>query len=236
MKKIISTQGLLYGHYDAPDLSEAIHERVDNKLEICYNQMSRNGDIHVQSELSYDLFDGVVTAITLAYTIDKPTQERLEYFRDTCNMFYEVQGFIIDKDPSPCVFFHATDIYDKAMLIHALAYQTICLDSVMRAVDGSHRDYHEELEDGIEDEDDEEDDDPYVIDEYEVGYSEDRKKLLFCRFTFNETRYEVPDGVEEIEDGAFLACRHFLELSIPRSVKVIGDYIFGNGGVIIIRD
>lgn len=147
-------------------------------------------------------------------------------------MFYEVQGFIIDKDPSPCVFFHATDIYDMAMLIHALAYQTVCLDSIMRAVDGSYHKHLEELEDEIEEEDDE----PYVVDEYEVGYSEDRKKLLFCRFTFNETRYEVPDGVEEIEDGAFIACRHFLELSIPPSVKVIGDYIFGNGGVIIIRD
>jgi hypothetical protein len=46
----------------------------------------------------------------------------------------------------------------------------------------------------------------------------------------------VPDGVEEIEDFAFLACRHNVELSIPRSVKKIGDYIFGNGGVINIRD
>ena len=235
MKKIVSTQGLLYGHFDAPDLSTAINERVNNKLEICYNQMSRNGDIHVSSELSYDLFDGVVTAITLSYTIDNPTPERLEYFRDICDMFYEVQGFIIDKDPSPCVFFHATDIYDMAMLIHALAYQTVCLDSIVRTVDGSYHKHLEELENEIEDED-EEDDEPYAVDEYDVVYSEDRKKLLSCRFTFNETHYEVPDGVEEIMDGAFLACRHYLELSIPRSVKVIGDYIFSDGGVIIIRD
>jgi hypothetical protein len=46
----------------------------------------------------------------------------------------------------------------------------------------------------------------------------------------------VPDGVEEIEDFAFLPCRHFVELSIPRSVRIIGDYIFGNGGIIEIRD
>ena len=36
--------------------------------------------------------------------------------------------------------------------------------------------------------------------------------------------------------GLFLPCRHYVELSIPRSVKKIGDYIFGNGGVINIRD
>lgn len=74
-----------------------------------------------------------------------------------------------------------------------------------------------------------------VFDEHDVGYSKDNKTLKFCRFTFQETHYEVPDGVEEIESCAFMACRHFLELSIPRSVRTIGDFIFGNGGVITIR-
>jgi hypothetical protein len=70
-----------------------------------------------------------------------------------------------------------------------------------------------------------------------VNYSQDGKILKSCRLSFNETHYEVPDGVEEIDFGAFGVCRHFLELSIPRSVKIIGDSIFGNeGGVIIIRD
>ena len=80
------------------------------------------------------------------------------------------------------------------------------------------------------------DDEPFVVDEKGVAYSEDGKKLKFCRYTFNETRYEVSDGVEEIEEFAFLSCRHFLELSIPHSTKIIGDTIFGNGGVIIIKD
>jgi hypothetical protein len=87
----------------------------------------------------------------------------------------------------------------------------------------------------IEEEEDQDDDMP-IFDEHEVGYSKDGKILTGCHHTFNDTRYEVPDGVEEIEDFAFLPCRHFVELSIPRSVRIIGDYIFGNGGVINIRD
>ena len=237
MKKIVSTQGLLYGHDDDANISEAINERVNNKLEICYNQLSRNGDIHVHSELSYDLFDGVVTAITLSYTIDNPTPERLSDFRDICNMFYEFEGFVIDNDnPTPCVFFHATDIYDMASLIHALAFYTVSLESIMRVDEGLKRHSLFDDETFIEDEEDDEEDDRFYVDKHGVGYSQDGKILKFCRFTFKETRYEVPDGVEEIEEGAFVPCRHFLELSIPRSVRFIGDFIFGNGGIITVRD
>lgn len=239
MKKLVSTQGLLYGHYDDANMNEAINERVNDKLEICYNQLSRNGDIHVHSELSYDLFDGVVTAITLSYTIDNPTPQRLSDFRDICHMFYEIEGFIIDNDgPVPCVFFHATDIYDMASLIHALAFYTVSLESIMRADDGSYLKHHSQFDDEtlLEDEEDDEQDDRYYVDKDGVGYSLDGKVLKFCRFDFKESHYEVPDGVEEIECGAFIACRHSLELSIPRSVKIIGDDIFGCGGIIIIRD
>ena len=239
MKKIVSTQGLLFGHYEDTNLNEAINERVNNKLEICYNQMSKDGDIHVHSELSYDLFDGVVTAITLSYTIDSPTPQRLEDFRDICHIFYEIEGFVIDNDnPTPCVFFHATDMYDMASLIHALAFYTVSLESIMRADDGCYLNRHSQFDDEmlLEEDVDDEEDDRYYVDKYGVGYSEDGKILKFCRFTFKETRYEVPDGVEEIEEGAFVPCRHFLELSIPRSVRFIGDFIFGNGGIITVRD
>ena len=239
MKKIVSTQGLLFGHYEDTNMNEAINERVNNKLEICYNQMSRDGDIHVHSELSYDLFDGVVTAITLSYTVDNPTPQRLEDFRDICNIFYEVEEFIIDNDnPTPCVFFHATDIYDMASLIHALAFYTVSLESIMRADDGSYLNRHSIFDDEtlLEEDEDDEEDDRYYIDKDGVGYSLDGKVLKFCRFTFNKTYYEVPDGVEIIEGGAFIACRHTLELSIPRSVKIIGDAIFGCDGIITIRD
>jgi len=93
--------------------------------------------------------------------------------------------------------------------------------------------------DGTPNEEDEEidDDEDYIIDDFGVGYTKDSKKLLFARYTFNKPIYEVPDGVEEIEGAAFIACKHYMELSLPRSVKVIGDCLFGSaGGIIVFRD
>lgn len=87
-----------------------------------------------------------------------------------------------------------------------------------------------------EDDECEDEDENYVIDEHLVAYSRDGKRLLFIRNGFHETRYEVPDGVEEIADLAFCFCPHYVELSISRSVRHIGDNLFSNGGHIEIRD
>ena len=307
MKKIVSTQGLLFGQIDDNNISRAINERVNPKLEILYNQLSRNDDIHTESKLSYTLFDGQVTSLLLVYTIDNPTTQRLEHFRDTCEDFYDVYGFMIDNESTtPHIFMKATDIYDMASLIHALDYHSVSMESVMCAIDGdltekdaiyspsgSHllqlpdipryrikegtlficpgatrhckrlreldvpkylvnphaalSDYPYPLKvkvwetyyDGTTDEEDDDDSEyePFKVDAYGVNYTQDGKILKSCRLSFNETYYEVPDGVEEIDFGAFGVCRHFLELSIPRSVKIIGDSIFGNdGGVIVIRN
>ena len=304
MKKIISTKGLSSGKFDAPWTSTAIHERIDNRLLYCYKQECRD-DIQVIPTFSYELADGQVIAIELSYTIGNPTPQRLEDFRDTCEIFYELYGFMIDSNNEhPRVYLRATDMFDMASLIHALDFLSVSLESIMCAVDadltekdaiyspsgayiiqipdvphysikegtlyvspmaarhctelqkldipvemlfdnGSLREYPQGMKvkiwdthyDGtpIEEEDDFNDDMP-IFDDHEVGYSKDGKILIGCRYTFNDIRYEVPDGVEEIEDFAFLACRHNVELSIPRSVKKIGDYIFGNGGIIEIRD
>lgn len=304
MKKIISTKGLYSGKFDAPWTSTAIHERIDNRLLYCYKQECRD-DIQVVPTFSYGLADGQVIAIELSYTIDNPTPQRLEFFRDTCEIFYELYGFMIDSNNEhPRVYLRATDMFDMASLIHALDYQSVSLEGVICAVDdgltekdaiyspsgsyliqipniphyrikegtlyispmaarnctelqkldipvemlfdnGSLREYPQGLKvkiwdthyDGtpVEEEDDFNDDMP-IFDDHEVGYSKDGKILIGCRYTFNDICYEVPDGVEEIEDFAFLACRHNVELSIPRTIKKIGDYIFGNGGVINIRD
>ena len=307
MKKIISTKGLLNGKFDAPWTNTAIHERIDNKLAYCYKQDCRD-DIQLIPTFTYELFDGQVTAIELSYTIDNPIPQRLENFRDTCEYFYELHGFMIEKGKeSPRVYFRATDMFDMASLIHALDHLSVNLEGVICAVDdsltekdaiyspsgsyliqipniphyrikegtlyispmaarhctelqkldipvemlfdnGSLREYPQGLKvkiwdthyDGTpveeEEDDDDDDDDMPIFDDQDVGYSKDGKKLTGCKFTFNETRYEVPDGVEEIDDCAFLSCRHYLELSVPRSVRVIGDSIFGNGGQIVIRD
>jgi len=304
MKKIISTKGLFSGKFDTPWTSTAIHERIDNRLLYCYKQECRD-DIQVIPTFSYELADGQVIAIELSYTIDNPTPQRLEFFRDTCEIFYELYGFMIDSNSEhPRVYLRSTDMFDMASLIHALDCLSVSLESIMCAVDAdltekdaiyspsgayiiqipdvphysikegtlyispmaarhctllqkldipvemlfdesSLREYPQGLKvkvwdthyDGTPVEEEEYlDDDIPIFDEHEVGYSKDGKILTGCRCTFNETQYELPDGVEEIEDFAFLPCRHFVELSIPRSVKTIGDCLFGNGGVINIRD
>ena len=75
-------------------------------------------------------------------------------------------------------------------------------------------------------------------------YSNDGKILMKCPNLISATKpdligkdYFVPNGVLTICDGAFGGCQDYLELSVPRSIKVIGDYIFGEeSGKIVIRD
>ena len=244
MKKIISTQGYTDGHYEAQNLNAAISERVDNRLTACYRQYYGD-DIQVTPSLTYRLADGQVTTLELAYTIDDPTSQRLENFREVCDLFYELHSFIIETAESPRVLFRATDLYDMAMLIHALDYLSVSLESILCPVEASLTEspqvpkvrFRVTYSDGMPVEDDEEDSDEMpVFDEHGVGYSADGKRLLCCRITFSAPRYEVPDGVGEIDDFAFISCRHYLELSIPRSVHTIGYSLFGNGGIIQVRE
>lgn len=77
------------------------------------------------------------------------------------------------------------------------------------------------------------DDDDRDIDNHHVVYTKDGKHLLNCLDTFNETEYTVKDGVTTICDDAFswrVNSEQRITLYIPRSVKVIGDNIFGDGG------
>jgi hypothetical protein len=81
-----------------------------------------------------------------------------------------------------------------------------------------------------------EDEGEYRMDEFGVGYSLDEHRLLFARHTFKDENYRVPDGVVTICSMAFAGCRQFVTLSIPRSVRIIGDFVFGpGGGKIVIR-
>lgn len=80
-------------------------------------------------------------------------------------------------------------------------------------------------------------DDEVFIDEHDVVYTKDRKRLLYARIGLKEAYYEVPDGTLTICDQAFLFHEGYLVLSLPASIKVIGADIFGkDGGKIIIRD
>lgn len=75
-----------------------------------------------------------------------------------------------------------------------------------------------------------------VRDEKNVMYVNDGKRLLGTYGSFLERRYVVPDGVVTICDRAFIYNEQYLELSVPRSVKVIGSEIFSQeGGRIVFR-
>ena len=77
------------------------------------------------------------------------------------------------------------------------------------------------------------DDDDRVVDEHHVVYTKDGKHLLNCLNTFNEAEYTVKDGVTTICDDAFswrANQEQRMTLYIPRSVKVVGENIFGDGG------
>lgn len=302
MQKIITTQGLTDGHYDAPNTNTAIHERIDNRLTACYRQ-DYGDDIQVVPSLTYQVTDGQVTMIQLSYTIDNPTPERLENFLEVCEIFYCMLGFSVNTEDIPCAFFRATDIYDMATLIHALDYLSVSLESILCPVDAAltpadaifspsgsyilqipnvphyripegtlcispaaarHSTRLQTLEipvdmifddnslteypkglkvriwdtryDGTPVEEEEDSDPMPVFDEHGVGYTPDGKTLVACRYTFTDTHYRAPEGVLHIDDFAFISCRHYLQLSIPRSVQTIGDCIFGNGGIIHVRE
>lgn len=75
-----------------------------------------------------------------------------------------------------------------------------------------------------------------LTDEHGVAYSDDKKRLLWSKMTFDEAAYYVPDGVETICSHAFCHCKRFLTLSVPSSVKIIGNSLFGTeGGKVVIR-
>lgn len=74
-------------------------------------------------------------------------------------------------------------------------------------------------------------------DEYGVVYANEGRRLIMAtKAELIGKDYFVPDGVLTICDGAFSFC-DYVVLSLPRTIKSIGDYIFGKeGGRIEIRD
>ena len=60
-----------------------------------------------------------------------------------------------------------------------------------------------------------------------VLFSKDKTILIRCP-EGKATSYTIPDGVTEIGEGAFWACRDFTSITIPESVTEIGDVAFVN--------
>ena len=76
-----------------------------------------------------------------------------------------------------------------------------------------------------------------IMDAYGVVYANGgRRLLMMTRPELIGKEYWVPDGVLTICDGAFNFNKEYLNLSLPWSIEVVGDYVFGKeGGRMIIR-
>ena len=81
------------------------------------------------------------------------------------------------------------------------------------------------------------DEEETTTDEQGVVYANEERRLITAtRPELIGKVYVVPDGVLTICNGAFGFC-DYVVLTLPRSIKAIGDYIFGHeGGRIEIRD
>ena len=104
MKKIISTSGVVSGKINAFWTNRAIRERVDKRLTFWFKQ-NYGEEIQVVPSFTYEVSEGQVTVAEISYNIDNPTPQRLEYFREACENFYELHGFRIDNNnDSPRVY------------------------------------------------------------------------------------------------------------------------------------
>ena len=81
------------------------------------------------------------------------------------------------------------------------------------------------------------DEEQTTTDEQGVVYANEGRRLIAAtKPELIGTDYHVPDGVRTICSCAFLTC-DYVVLSLPRSIKSIGDCIFGaEGGRMEIRD
>ncbi len=59
-----------------------------------------------------------------------------------------------------------------------------------------------------------------------VLYSKADKRLVRYSLRNSKSSFEVPDGVEVIDDGAFTGCYSLTSITLPDSVKRIGHYAF----------
>lgn len=79
--------------------------------------------------------------------------------------------------------------------------------------------------------------DDIVFDDFGVAYTKNYKRLLYSTKQLPEGEYKVPEGVLTICSFAFIYQEKRIELSLPRTIKVIGCGILNkNGGKMVFRD
>lgn len=251
-KKIISIENLSNGDHHIKNIEEALDERVNWKIALLFRHyFNYNSPVSIHEEFIVTIKDGAVISMKLIIRIDNTNlEETIDLLEFASSSFYHLP---FEKDNNEKVVFNAKSVYDMARLTQALDFASVWIGYHFEAVDvnmtvekaraqANLREYNlnNELDENEVDDDIEE---SYDLDEHNVAYSKDGKTLLFAKVNLFSERnheiaeYKVPEGVETISDYAFIWYQIPLRLLIPKSVKHIGDNLFGpEGGYIEIME
>lgn len=253
-KMIIDIQRQPDGLQNSEEKDAVLHERFDYRLDVMFTQeWPYNNKPKINSHFYYSVENGLVTSMTYEFRMKQEKEDDLNNLCIICAVFYDLY-FRADKE-NERVYFHADNIYDMACLIQSLIVKGFDIAGGLFAVvdkesnieeafikwERQEKKNYQELMASVAEEEEWMDDevDAFInnIDAFGVRYSLDGKHLICATLDFNGLDYCVPDGVEEICGMAFFGSKHFLHVSIPRSVKRIGHPIFGEtGGELVIRD
>ena len=253
-KMIIDIQRQPDGLQTSEEKDAVLHERFDYRLDVMFTQeWPYNNKPKINSHFYYSVENGLVTSMTYEFRMKQEKEDDLNNLCIICAVFYDLY-FRADKE-NERVYFHADNIYDMACLIQSLIVKGFDIAGGLFAVvdkesnieeafikwERQEKKNYQELMASVAEEEEWMDDevDAFInnIDAFGVRYSLDGKHLICATLDFNGLDYCVPDGVEEICGMAFFGSKHFLHVSIPRSVKRIGHPIFGEtGGELVIRD
>lgn len=237
-KKIVCIKDLPNGEHHVENLEQIMVERVDWKVALLFKQYCGQ-EATVHSEFLVNVKDGVVTSMTLAYTMDDAKDEDdTGCLEATCNGFFNLY---FERKALGSVAFLADNVYEMARLTQALEFATVWIGyefrpfdvtmSVEEARQIAKKEEEEFYRHSEEDEIECDYEEPlYDLDEHHIAYSKDGKTLMFAKAQFEEPEYRAHDGVEEIADFAFAYCMFPVRLLVPRTVKRIGDNIFGIHG------
>ena len=237
-KKIVCIKEFPDGEQHVNSLEDAIKERVDWKIALLLKQYC-DMEVTVRSEFLVNVKGGEINSMLLAFTMENAKDEDdTDALEIACNGFFNLD---FERRSVGSVRFFAENVYEMALLTHALTFATVWIGYSFMPVDinmsvSEAREMVRKREEDArrraeEDEIECDYEEPiYDLDKYHVAYSKDGKKLLFAKAQFEDPVYRVPDGVEEISDYAFLWCQIPVRLLVPRSVKRIGNDIFGVHG------
>jgi len=250
-KMIIDLQELPDGVYDSEDKDKLLEESFCKRLNLVLRQQWLPPYVpKITAHFEYRVKDGKVVSMMLEFKMNHQCYKDLEQLDIECSSYLMLDFEIDEKEGR--VYFEADNLYDMGRFIESMSFYSFNIEGGLFAIVDKEpyvkealikwkrkekADFEERMKDSFEwkEEDDDLGDD--YIDEYKVRYSKDRKILICAMVGFNRQEYRVPDGVEEICGYSFWESKHYVELSLPRSIKRIGSNVFfDTGGRFVFRD